>query len=72
MGVLMAFTGFDEKDGEPLYDTKESAIERAKMMKTWRDDPDAKIFVHRKSIPLWFAHLVQETRFQWLAYEELK
>lgn len=68
----MAFTGFSEKDGEPLYDTKESAIERAKMLKAWDTDPDSKIFVHRKHVPLWFAHLVQDTPFQWLAYEELR
>ena len=68
----MAFTRFDEKDGAPLYDTKEAAIERAKMMKTWGDDPNARIFVHRKQVPLWFAHLVQGTPFEWLAYKELK
>lgn len=68
----MAFTGFSEEDGEPLYDTKESAIERAKMMVAWGDDPGAKIFVHRKRVPLWFAHLVQDTPLQWLAYTELK
>lgn len=67
----MAFTGFD-KDGTVLYDSKESAIERAKMLKTWGGDPDAKIFIHRKKVPLWFAHLVQGTWFQGLAYEELK
>ena len=68
----MAFAGFSEEDGEPLYDTKESAIERAKMMVAWGDDPDAKIFVHRKCVPLWFAHLVHDTPLQWLAYTELK
>lgn len=66
------FTGFSEKDGEPLYDTKESAIERAKMMKAWDKDPDTKIFIHRKSVPLWFAHLVRDTPLRWLAYTELK
>ena len=68
----MAFVGFDPKDGEPLYDTKEAAIERAKMLKTYHVDPDTKIFVHRKFMPLWLAHLVRETPFQWLAYKELK
>jgi hypothetical protein len=68
----MAFTGFDEKDGEPLYDTKEAAIERAKMMKAWDSDPDTKIFIHRKGVPLWFAHLARDTWFQKLAYTELK
>jgi hypothetical protein len=66
------FTGFDEEDGAPLYDTKESAIERAKMLKAWDPDPDAKIFVHRKGVPLWFAHLVLDTPFQFLAYTELR
>lgn len=66
------FTGFDKKDGAALYDTKESAIERAKMLKAWDDDPNIKILVHRKKVPLWFAHLVQGTWFEGLAYEELK
>jgi len=68
----MAFTGFDEKDGSALYDTKESAIERARMLKTWDPDPNTKIMVHRKSVPLWFAHLVRGTVLEWLAYTELK
>jgi hypothetical protein len=67
----MAFTGFDEKDGAPLYDTIESAIDRAKMLKDWNADPEAQIFIHRKKAPLWFAHLVRETPFQWLAYKKL-
>lgn len=66
------FTGFDKKDGAALYDTKESAIERARMLKKWDPDPNCKIFIHRKQVPLWFAHLVQETPFQWLAYKEIK
>lgn len=67
----MTFKRFDEK-GDALYDTKESAIERAKMMKAWGNDPDAKIMLHRKSVPLWFAHLVRQTPFEWLAYTEVK
>jgi hypothetical protein len=67
----MSFTGFDV-DGSALYDTKEAAIERAKMLKAWDSDPDTKIMVHRKRVPLWFAHLVRETCFEWLAYKELK
>lgn len=67
----MAFTGFDPKDGEPLYDTKESAIERAKQMRQW-DNDNSKIFIHRKRVPLWFAHLVQDTPLQFLGYTELK
>lgn len=65
------FTGFDEKDGAPLFDTKESAIERAKMMRMW-NNPDAKIMVHRQWVPLWLAHLVQETWFRWIGYSEYK
>ena len=68
----MAFKGFDPKDGAPMYDTKESAIERAKQLVTWGGHPDAKILVHRKSVPLWFAHLVAETWFWRLAYTEWK
>lgn len=68
----MAFTGFDKKDGAALFDTKESAIERAKILKAWDSDPGTKIFVHRKRVPLWLAHLLQETPLQWLAYSELK
>ena len=64
----MAFKGFNE-DGEALYDTKESAIERAKMLRACHD-PETKIFVHRKHVPLWFAHLVQGTIFEKLAYYE--
>jgi len=63
------FTGFDEDDGEPLYDSREAAIERAKQLIAWGDDPDAVIMIHRsKRIPLWFAHLVQGTWFERLAY----
>jgi len=65
------FTGFSKEDSEALYDTKESAIERAKMMKTWQNDPDAKILIHRERVPLWFAHLVSETPLWWLGYTEL-
>ena len=64
------FTGFD-KDGDALYDTKEAAIERAKMLVAWNDNPDAQIMVQRR-VPLWFAHLVQETLFERLAYKELE
>jgi len=68
----MAFTGFDEKDGAPLYDTKEAAIERAKQMIAWSEDLETTVFVHRKSVPLWLAHLVRETPLQWLAYTKLE
>ena len=68
----MAFTGIDPKDGAPLFDTKEAAIERAKMLKAWDADPDTKILIHIKSVPLWFAHLVRDTPLWFLAYTELK
>jgi hypothetical protein len=67
----MAFQGFDEKDGEPLYDTKEAAIERAKQMRTWSGEPDVQIWIHRKRVPLWFAHLIRNTPLRWLAYTRL-
>lgn len=64
------FIGFDEKDGAALYDTQEAAIERARQMIQWGDDPDAKVMVHRKWVPLWIAHLVQETSLEWVGYKE--
>ena len=65
------FTGFSEKDGAALYDTKEAAIERAKMMRQWDNNPTAAIMVHRKRIPLWLAHLVRETPLEWIGYRKL-
>ena len=62
------FTIFNEDDA---YDTIDAAIERAKMLRNW-GDPNTRIFVHRKYVPLWFAHLVQGTWLEGLAYEELK
>jgi hypothetical protein len=59
------------KDGDPLFDSQESAIEYAKMKVQW-SEPGTKIMVQRPRIPLWFCHLVQETRFEFLAYTELK
>jgi hypothetical protein len=67
----LMFVGFDEKDGAALYDSKEAAIERAKMLLEWDDDPDAKIMVHRKWVPLWIAHLFMETKLEWIGYSEL-
>ena len=66
------FIGFDEKDGAALYDTHEAAIERARQMIQWGDDPDAKVMVHREWVPLWIAHLVQETSLEWVGYKEAK
>jgi hypothetical protein len=70
----MAFKGFDEKDGAPLYDTLESALERVKMLRAWSDNPDAKIkiSIHRKREPWWFANLVRDTWLERLAYKELE
>ena len=64
------FVGFDVKDGAALYDTQASAIERAKVMIQWSDDPNAKVMVHRTKIPLWLAHLVRGTPFEWIGYKE--
>lgn len=66
------FTGFDPNDGAPLFDTQEAATERAKMLKAWDADDDTRIFIHIKGVPLWFAHLVRDTSFWWLAYTELE
>jgi hypothetical protein len=66
------FVGFDEKDGAALFDMREAAIERAKQMKVWGDDPDAEVWVHREWLPLWFAHLVRDTPLRRLAYTEVK
>ena len=66
------FVGFDKKDGSALYETQEAAIERARQMIQWGDDPDAKVMVHRKWVPLWIAHLVQETSLEWVGYKEAK
>ena len=65
------FVGLDTKDGAELYDTRDAAIERAKMMVQWGDDPEAKVMVHRTKIPLWLAHLVRGTRLEWIGYTEV-
>lgn len=62
------FKGLDT-DGAELYDTKEEAITRARMMQQW-NDPDARILV-QKNVPLWFALLVKGTWFESLAYQEI-
>ena len=66
----MAFEGFDEEDGAPLFDSKEAAIERCRMIQNW--DPDAVIFIHRKGVPLWLAHLLQNTPLRWIGYKKLE
>jgi hypothetical protein len=64
------FTGFDEND-DPLFDSKESAIEYCRMKLAY-SDPGTKIMVQRPRVPLWFSHLVRETPLQFLAYTEAK
>jgi hypothetical protein len=51
------FTGFDPMDGSPLYE-----------MIAWDPDPEGAIWIHKKGVPLWFAHLVRDTWFIRLAY----
>ena len=65
------FKGLDKKDGAELYDTMDEAIARAKMIIQWKDS-DTIIMVHRTWVPLWIAHLVQETPLEWVAYKESK
>lgn len=65
------FIGFGD-DGEPRYDSKESAIERAQQLIKWEGESEDKIFVTRDWVPLWFAHVVRGTFFQRLAYYEYK
>jgi hypothetical protein len=67
----MAFTGWSD-DGDACYDTKEAAIERAKQIKAWSGDERMKIFTQRKWIPTWLARLTQNTRFDWIGYEEVE
>lgn len=64
------FIGFGD-DGEPRYDSKEAAIERAQQLIKWEGKPDI-IFVMRDWVPLWFGHLVRGTFFERLAYYEYR
>lgn len=66
----MAFSGFNE-DGEPCYDSKEAAIERARQMAAFEGEPDQPIFIQRDWAPLWLAHLLQGTFLEFLCYEKL-
>jgi len=69
----MAFKGFDPKDGADLYDTKEEAIARARMLIQWHGDPAIdKIMVHRKRVPLWVAHLFRAIGIDWIGYKEVQ
>ena len=63
------FVGFN-KNGEDLYDTKEAAIDRAKMLIAHNGPAD--ILVQKEEIPLWFAHLVKGTWFERFAYYRIK
>lgn len=65
------FSGFDE-DGSACYNSKEAALERAKMIQAWNPEIKYLIFTQRDNVPLWFAHLVRGTMFEFLAYRELK
>ncbi len=70
--LLIGFTGFDEKDGSPRYDTKESAIERARTMIQWKgDNPNDEIWVQREKVPLWLAHLFRDTPLSWIGYYKI-
>lgn len=63
------FLGF--QDGEERYDTQEAAIERAKMLAR-HQQKNLQIMIQKENVPLWFARLVRETWFEWLAYETLE
>lgn len=68
----MAFSGWSE-NGEPTYDTKDAAIERAKQMRKWDNNPDAKIMVQKyKWMPSWFMHIFKDTCLEKLVYYEVK
>lgn len=61
----------NDVDGAELYETKEEAIARAKILKAWDGDPTSEIMVHKSGVPLWFAHLVKNTWFEHLAYTKV-
>ena len=65
------FLGFDEK-GTPLYDTRDAAIERAKQIRQYGDDPDAQILICREQVPYWLRYLVRNTRLEWIGYKPLQ
>lgn len=68
----MPFKGFDPKDGADLYDTKQEAIDRAKMLIQWRGDPSDRIMVHREWMPLWIAHLFRAIGLSSVGYKEVQ
>lgn len=67
----MAFSGFDE-EGNPKFDTKEDCIAWSREHLRLEGDPDAIIMIQRDWAPLWFAHLVQMTPLEFLAWYEEK
>jgi hypothetical protein len=72
MEASMAFSGWSD-DGEATFDSKEAAIERAKMMREWECEPTARVMVQRfKWLPLWIIHLLQGTWLEKIAYYEVK
>lgn len=70
----MSFKGLDEDDSE-IYDLKEEAIARAKMLKQWHGAEA--VMVHRKWMqhnwsPRWLGRLSRDTWFDFLFYEEVR
>lgn len=70
----VSFHGLEE-DGSEIYDVKEEAIARAKMLKQWQGF-DA-VMIQRKWMqhdwsPGWLGRLSRGTWFEFLFYEEVK
>lgn len=67
----MGFKGLED-DGSEVYDTKEEALERVKMLRQWHGE-NLVIYVQRDWCPTWFARLFQNTPLDWIGYykEEL-
>lgn len=61
----------NDADGAEIYDSKEEALERAKMLQKW-SKLDLDVMVQREWAPGWFAHLVKMTPFEFLAYRREK
>lgn len=66
----MSFVCFDP-NGAAVYDTEEAAIERARQIAAF-EWSEALIWVQRKYVPLWLAHLLRDTPLGFLAYREVK
>lgn len=67
----MAFTGFNE-NGDPTFDTKENCIAWSRARLRLEGEPDSAIMCKRDWAPSWFAHLVQMTPLEFLAWCEEK